>query len=79
MDTLSDVLALLKSHRSTVAGLKVGGTWAINFAAPDGIKFNAVVEGSCWLEVEGLAVPIRLSTGMKPGCCWTLSAVLSSA
>ncbi|WP_294739337.1 AraC family transcriptional regulator [uncultured Pseudomonas sp.] len=61
MDTLSDVLALLKSHRSTFAGLKAGGTWAINFAAPDGIKFNAVVEGSCWLEVEGLAVPMRLA------------------
>ncbi|NWE77884.1 AraC family transcriptional regulator [Pseudomonas yamanorum] len=81
MDTLSDVLALLKSHRSTFAGLKAGGSWAINFAAPDGIKFNAVVEGSCWLEVEGLAVPMRLYEGdcflLTQARPWRLSSNLS--
>ncbi|OZO04453.1 AraC family transcriptional regulator [Pseudomonas sp. IB20] len=63
MDTLSEVLALLKSHRTLFAGLKAGGTWAVNFPAPEGIKFNAVVEGKCWLEVEGEPVPIALSEG----------------
>lgn len=63
MDTLSEVLALLKSHRTLFAGLKAGGTWAVNFPAPQGIKFNAVVEGNCWLEVEGEPVPIALSEG----------------
>lgn len=63
MDTLSEVLALLKSHRTLFAGLKAGGTWAVNFPAPQGIKFNAVVEGNCWLEVKGEPVPIALSEG----------------
>lgn len=47
MDTLSDVVALLKSHRSYFAGLKAGGDWALDFPPPEGIKFNAVVEGKC--------------------------------
>lgn len=63
MDTLSDVVALLRSHRSYFAGLKAGGEWALDFPPPGGIKFNAVVEGECWLEVEGMIVPIRLYEG----------------
>ena len=42
MDTLSDVVALLKSHRSCFAGLKAGGDWALDFPPPVGITFNAV-------------------------------------
>ncbi|KTC53470.1 AraC family transcriptional regulator [Pseudomonas fluorescens ABAC62] len=63
MDTLSDVVGLLQSHRSHYAGLKAGGDWALDFPAPDGIGFNAVVEGQCWLEVEGMLVPTRLYEG----------------
>ena len=44
MDPLSEVLALLNTQSSFFAGLKAGGDWAIDFPAPDGIKFNAVVE-----------------------------------
>ena len=51
MDTLSDVLALLKSHRSTFAGLKAGGTWAIDFArrmASSSTRWWRVVAGWKW-------------------------------
>ncbi|WP_454690052.1 AraC family transcriptional regulator [Achromobacter aloeverae] len=63
MDPLSEVLSLLGMHSSVFAGLKAGGDWAIDFPPPDGIKFNAVVEGSCWLRVDGVAQPIRLEAG----------------
>lgn len=63
MDPLSEVLSLLSTQSSVFAGLKAGGDWAIDFPPPDGIKFNAIVEGTCWLTVEGVEQPIRLAAG----------------
>lgn len=63
MDPLSEVLSLLNPQSSVFAGLKAGGDWAIDFPPPDGIKFNAVVEGCCWLTLEGVEQPIRLASG----------------
>lgn len=62
MDPLSDVLSQLDSHSSVFAGLQAGGEWSISFPAPEGIKFNAIIEGSCWLLVEGER-PIELHRG----------------
>lgn len=63
MDPLSEVLSLLNTQSSFFAGLKAGGAWAIDFPPPDGIKFNAIVEGDCWLTVEGVKQPIQLQAG----------------
>lgn len=63
MDPLSEVLSLLNAQGSVFAGLRAGGHWAIDFPAPDGIKFNAIVEGACWLTVDGVAAPIKLERG----------------
>ena len=64
MDPLSDVLSLLKPRSTISAGLDAGGDWAIAFGTPDGIKFNAIVRGSCWLAVEGdEGGPYRLEEG----------------
>lgn len=63
MDPLSEVLSLLNTQSSVFAGLKAGGDWAIDFPPPDGIKFNAIVEGTCWLTVEGVEQAIRLEAG----------------
>ncbi len=63
MDPLSEILSILSTQYSFFAGLKAGGDWAIDFPPPDGIKFNAVVEGACWLTVEGVEQPIRLEVG----------------
>ncbi|WP_064706652.1 AraC family transcriptional regulator [Rhizobium bangladeshense] len=63
MDPLSNVLVLLKPRSYVSAGLAAAGDWAIDFPPPDGIKFNAVISGSCWLTVEGVAEAIRLEEG----------------
>ncbi|MGR4897394.1 AraC family transcriptional regulator [Stenotrophomonas sp. LARHCG68] len=63
MDPLSEVLSLLSNQNLFFGGLRAGGDWAIRFPAPDNIKFNAVVQGTCWLAVEGMNHPIRLEQG----------------
>ncbi|OWO92267.1 AraC family transcriptional regulator [Rhizobium esperanzae] len=61
-DPLSDVLALLKPRSYVSVGLDAGLDWAIDFPPPEGIKFNAVLSGTCWLELNG-AEPILLEKG----------------
>jgi AraC-like DNA-binding protein len=63
VDPLSDVLALLRPQSSISAGLNAGGEWAIRFGPPDGIKFNAVMRGACWISVEGDGGPRRIEEG----------------
>ncbi|TWC59524.1 AraC family transcriptional regulator [Burkholderia sp. SJZ115] len=70
MDPLSDVLSLLETRSSYFTGLRAGGDWAVDIPPPDGIKFNAVVDGSCWLTVDGAGPPTRL----EAGDCFLLAA-----
>ncbi|WP_425283986.1 AraC family transcriptional regulator [Methylobacterium phyllostachyos] len=63
MDPLSDVLSLLRPRRAVSAGLKAGGAWALQFPGHDGIKFNAVLQGACWVSVDGEAEPHPLRAG----------------
>ena len=67
MDPLSDVLALLKLRSYVSGGFDAGGDWAIRFGPHDGIKFHAVVTGSCWLSVEG-----EPTVQVKAGECFLL-------
>lgn len=62
MDPLSDILSLLNPRGSVSAGFRAGGDWALRLPPPDGVKFYAVVEGGCWLAVEGQP-PVRLRQG----------------
>ena len=63
MDPLSDVLSLLRIRNYHSATLSLGGDWAFTFPKREGIKFTAVVKGSCWLQVEGEQQPQRLQQG----------------
>lgn len=63
MDPLSEILSLLKPRSYVSAGFDAGGDWCLDFAAPAGIKFNAVMAGACWLQVAGEAQPVRLEAG----------------
>lgn len=63
MDPLSDVLSLLKPRSAISAGLDAGGDWAIRFPPHEGVKFNAVMRGACWVQVDGEAEPRRIDAG----------------
>src|SRR6187402_3090683 len=81
MDTLSNVLSLLNVRSAFSNGLKAGGAWAIQFSTVAGIKFNAVVEGTCWLALEGDIEPVRLQAGdcflLKGGHSFVLASDLT--
>ena len=63
-DPLSDVLALLKPQSYLTAGFDAGGAWAVRFDNQVGrIKCYAVTNGACWLAVDGIADPVRLTAG----------------
>jgi AraC-like DNA-binding protein len=63
MDPLSEVLSLLETRSSHFTGLRAGGDWALDIPAPVGIKFSAVVEGTCWLAVDDAGPPVQLRAG----------------
>ncbi|WP_260706806.1 AraC family transcriptional regulator [Edaphobacter flagellatus] len=63
MDPLSDVLSLLKPRSYMSGGIDAGGAWSIRFDRHTGIKCYAVVSGGCWLSVDGIADPVRLTAG----------------
>lgn len=64
MDPLSDVLSLLRPKSYVSAGFDAGGDWAIQFDDQSGrIKCYAVISGACWLVVDGVDEPVRLSAG----------------
>ena len=63
MDPISAVLSLLKPSSYMFRGLDAGGTWSLRFPATDSIRCYALISGNCWLVVDGLADPIRLSEG----------------
>jgi AraC-like DNA-binding protein len=61
-DPLSDVLALLELESVATARLETGGAWAMRFPARPYIKFNAVLQGQCWITPDGQA-PCQLAAG----------------
>lgn len=63
MDPLSDVLSLLNAHGTLSVRLAAGGNWCIQFPAYDSIRFGTLVEGACWLQVDGMPQPVRLQAG----------------
>ncbi len=63
MDPLSDVLSLLKPRNYMCGGFDLGGEWSIQFHQHQGIKCYALVSGECWLAVDGVPDPVRLTAG----------------
>ncbi|MBU1176121.1 MAG: AraC family transcriptional regulator [Alphaproteobacteria bacterium] len=63
MDLLSDIISRLGPKSTISMGIDAAGDWALDFPPPDGLKFNAVMKGACWLDVPGLDAPIRLAQG----------------
>ncbi|MCB4771666.1 AraC family transcriptional regulator [Ancylobacter sp. Lp-2] len=73
MDPLSDVLSLLKPKSAISAGLDAGGDWAIAFPPHEGIKFNAVLRGACWVQVDGDAEGESEPRRIEAGDCFLLT------
>ena len=63
LDPLSDVLSLLKPRSYSCGGIDMGGDFSIQFSRHAGIKCYAVVYGECWLSVEDVRDPVRLTAG----------------
>lgn len=63
MDTLSDILSLLKPQSHYCAGLNAAGPWAFSFPAQEGIKLTIVTQGSCWVISEDLENPVYFDEG----------------
>jgi AraC-like DNA-binding protein len=61
-DPLSDVLSLLKLRGYFSGGLDAAGDWCLLFPAHGGIKFHAVMRGSCQVHVDG-AEPFTAQAG----------------
>ncbi|WP_326834922.1 AraC family transcriptional regulator [Amycolatopsis rhabdoformis] len=62
LDPLEDILSLTGARARLTARLVGHGDWALLFAAPPGAKFNAVLEGTCTLTVDGHP-PLTLRAG----------------
>ncbi|MBD8892648.1 AraC family transcriptional regulator [Roseibium litorale] len=69
MDALSDILSLVRVGNPVSRQLVGGGAWRLDFPAYTGLKFNAVVEGACWVQLDGQDEPIRCG----PGSCFLMS------
>ncbi len=62
MDPLSDVIALLRPHAALSHPITGRGEWGVRYAAYGRPGFAIVLEGQCWLAVEG-SEPPRLERG----------------
>ncbi|MFC0065097.1 AraC family transcriptional regulator [Umezawaea endophytica] len=63
MDPLENVLSLLETRGYLSSGLVAGGSWAVAFDPPEGVKFNTVRRGRCRLAVDGLPDEVDLAEG----------------
>lgn len=68
VDPLTDVLRLTKVRGVTSTGLRVRGNFSIRVETHEGIKFNAITDGSGFLRVNGGEV-----YQLDPGDCFLLT------
>jgi len=61
-DPLSDILSLINARAVLSASLRASGNWSIRFPSVD-VKFNAILEGGCFLLRHPGAEPTRLEAG----------------
>lgn len=63
VDPLSDILELVNAKSVISGGLTAEGSWGIRFPAMDKLTFSVLLEGTCYLSVEGNSQPVRLGEG----------------
>lgn len=62
MDPFSDVIALLRPHAALSKPITGRGSWGVRYAPYDLPGFAVVLEGQCWLALDG-ADPVLLARG----------------
>jgi AraC-like DNA-binding protein len=62
-DPLGDALAIADARAAMSGGFVAGGPWALRLHAPDRLKVNCVVRGSCLLVREDTGEQVRLAAG----------------
>jgi AraC-like DNA-binding protein len=62
-DVLTDVLQTVRVGAACYGRLEATAPWGLRSAPAEDAKFHVVLRGECWLTVEGLGAPVRLSTG----------------
>lgn len=78
LDPLSSVLSLLNPRSALTTRLQLGGAWSLQFPAYEGIKFNVLQRGACWLQPEQAVEPMPMQAGdgylLTDGRPYTLSS-----
>ncbi|MRW83667.1 helix-turn-helix domain-containing protein [Pseudoduganella sp. FT26W] len=67
-DPLSDVLNLLNARSMLSTALVAGAAWSVRVREFEGLKFNAVLRGDAWLQVDGEA-----ALHLREGDCFMLA------
>jgi AraC-like DNA-binding protein len=62
-DPLCDALAVADARAAMSGGFVAGGPWALRLHAPDRLKVNCVIRGTCLLVREDTGEQVRLSEG----------------
>lgn len=63
MDPLSSLLSLVKIQHAWSGKFEWGRDWCLSFGSYSGIHSYAVLQGECWLAVEGVAEPVHGKAG----------------
>jgi AraC-like DNA-binding protein len=81
MDSLSDVLSLLKIRSYMVRAVDTGGEWSVRFGPHHGIKLFAVISGEGRLAVHGVEGTVRAGAGdcllLPSGCAFQAASDLA--
>ena len=81
MDSLSDVLSLLKIRTYMVRAVDAGGDWSVRFGPHHGIKLFAVISGEGRLAVHGVEGTVRAGAGdcllLPSGCAFQAASDLA--
>lgn len=63
MDALSEVLDTIHLRSALYCRAELCAPWGVRIGSKGRAKFHVVIEGGCWLEVDGGEAPLRLAAG----------------
>jgi AraC-like DNA-binding protein len=62
-DALSEMLRTLRIRTTVFCRSDMGAPWGFGVKAHGRAAFHILLEGGCWLEVDGIDQPVRIETG----------------